>query len=618
MFGPSKTHGPRDPHRQPVGFWMDTLCVPVADEHRGLRSKAIGQMRSIYEAADRVLVLDDRIEQLATSSSICDRVVRLLVSNWHGRLWTLQEGIMAQQLCFQFGDAALTLDELGDEERRQRAEDSPSPGFWHRVSHKLPELLSLPLVFGGDAEKPGVDTLFQALMIVARNRQSSNLEDETVCLATLLRLDPRPLLDIGSKYSSQARDVPTEEREAEARRVCDERMRRLLCTIGLFRKSLIFNRLPRLSTDGFRWAPRSFLGQSGEIEAIDLGRLYEGCEDRASILFTKRGPTSEPNGSCHTAASPDSNTALGLFATHPGIMLHSLSPLLVRTGRFYVRERAHAWFQYRVSLTLSRPEEMARFDSLENEGNRYAIITISAGDCKGDGPIAAVFGVFRGVTEDGMRKFGHLFSAKVEVVDGEGEGLEEQDDGDESDEGAGWEEDDEAEEEQQSCEENGKGGEFRDDGSEQDIAGGVDDGYNQWSDETATCEEESNGDVEEGDGHLEQSDEDFEWSNDNSESNEEAESDEREWSDNSNSLEESKAESEGSGKNTEGVAEQRDEDDSDDDYLLESDGDGEDDKYAVRMGSNNKQANIPDKEPRQEQVVWGKVLFSRNNKWLVI
>ncbi|KAM4064589.1 hypothetical protein HRG_005043 [Hirsutella rhossiliensis] len=490
MFGPWKRHSPRNPRRQPVGFWMDTLCVPVAEEHKDLRSKAIKQMRAIYEAADRVLVLDNRVEQLAVSSSICDRAARLVVSNWQGRLWTLQEGIMAQQLFFQFSDGALALPELEEEEIRQRDKSRPSPGFWHRVSHGLLTLLSIGLIFGSEADVPGVDGLFEALMPVAKNRLTTNLDDETVCLATLLRLDPGPLLGI------------------------------------------------------------------------------------------KR-----------------------LLVGYPGIMLHSLDPSLIRAGRFYVREKAQKWFQYRVSL-IARPEDTAQLDKLGDEGNRQALVMIAAPGDERDGPLAAVFGDLRGVSSDGVRQLRHLCLAKVEVMDW-GEERCDEDGSDESETGGGWQEDDEAEEERNNA--NGTcfgGGENdEDDEEEEEDEEDRDDG----SDEEEVDYHGAEDDAEEDDQNGDNSD----WADTNSDSDSEqmykgAEPEEGE---------------DAVGHGGQDGAKVCEDTDSDDESLLDSDADGEDDRYAALLRSNSKRVGLNGRDreqPRQEQVVFGKVLFSKNNKWCII
>jgi len=53
-----------------------------------------------------------------------------------------------------------------------------------------------------------------------------------------------------------------EEKDAEEKQICDARIEYFLRLVGSFGQSIIFNKLPRLSNDGFGWAPRSFLGQS--------------------------------------------------------------------------------------------------------------------------------------------------------------------------------------------------------------------------------------------------------------------------------------------------------------------------------------------------------------------
>jgi len=189
LFGPLTRHKPRDPHRQPAGFWMDTLCVPVGEAQKDLRRMAILQMRDIYEGADRVLVLDDRVQKLSlTNSPFCDRAVGLIISNWQSRIWTLQEGIMAQQLFIQFSDGVCTLRELQDEEGRRhhgrvttvghsRGTARSSHGaFWHRITRDVLTILSIGLQFApdhDDADTFAPDALFGALIPVAKNRLTS-------------------------------------------------------------------------------------------------------------------------------------------------------------------------------------------------------------------------------------------------------------------------------------------------------------------------------------------------------------------------------------------------------------------------------------------------------------
>jgi hypothetical protein len=119
---------------------------------------------------------------------------------------------MAQQLFFQFRDGALTLKELIDEESRQR--HGSSPWSFHRVSHRLLTILSVGLDFLSREEQPAKHELFEALMPVATNRMTSKMEDETVCLSTLLDVDRRPMLDRShpDRVSYRARSSDTRNR----------------------------------------------------------------------------------------------------------------------------------------------------------------------------------------------------------------------------------------------------------------------------------------------------------------------------------------------------------------------------------------------------------------------
>jgi hypothetical protein len=97
-----------------VPFWIDTLCVPVGEKNhypggdtkRDLRKEAIRQMAEIYRQGDRVLVLDSFILTLPRSADVVDKYLRIHLSTWHHRLWTMQEGQLASRLFFQFRDGA--------------------------------------------------------------------------------------------------------------------------------------------------------------------------------------------------------------------------------------------------------------------------------------------------------------------------------------------------------------------------------------------------------------------------------------------------------------------------------------------------------------------------------
>ncbi|KAH7068492.1 hypothetical protein FB567DRAFT_250319 [Paraphoma chrysanthemicola] len=101
---------------QPIPFWMDTLCVPL---QAPLRKIAIQQMKSIYQEADKVLVLDNALQSASLASDALVNLCRIGFCSWTQRLWTYQEGVLAFRLVFQFRDGSV----MGEDLVRQQEED---------------------------------------------------------------------------------------------------------------------------------------------------------------------------------------------------------------------------------------------------------------------------------------------------------------------------------------------------------------------------------------------------------------------------------------------------------------------------------------------------------------
>jgi hypothetical protein len=219
-----------------VGFWADTLCVPL--QPNDLRIDQIGKMRHIYKDASCVLVLDRWVEEVATTAEISEKFARLYLSNWQHRLWTCQEGAFASTLYFQFHNGQERLTELMEEAGLRN--DGPRKS-------SIPALaLNIPAFNEGKLERFNLSQRVQPILEAVRRRTTTKKKDETVCITTLLGLDPGPILrmDIDSN-----------------RDVCDQRMEKLIAMIETLPQGLIFNKMERLTTAGYRWAPRTFLGQ---------------------------------------------------------------------------------------------------------------------------------------------------------------------------------------------------------------------------------------------------------------------------------------------------------------------------------------------------------------------
>jgi hypothetical protein len=89
------------------GFWIDSLCIPKDPEWRG---KAMSQLRTVYQHAESVLVIDNCIRNASVSKSPEDLALVIYTSPWMGRLWTYQEGILASKLTFDVDDNIFRLD----------------------------------------------------------------------------------------------------------------------------------------------------------------------------------------------------------------------------------------------------------------------------------------------------------------------------------------------------------------------------------------------------------------------------------------------------------------------------------------------------------------------------
>ena len=114
-----------------------------------------------------------------------------------------------------------------------------------------------------------------------RTRQTTRLKDEPICVSTILSLDPSPLLALEKQ---------------------EDRMERFYEIVGRFDPKIIFNNHPRLQTDGYRWAPESFLQQ-----VPDPIIMREGGTEEIPLA------TLRPNGG-------------GLFVQFPGFKLHNFEP----------------------------------------------------------------------------------------------------------------------------------------------------------------------------------------------------------------------------------------------------------------------------------------------------
>ena len=233
-----------------IAIWIDTLCVPLEQEGRRL---ALMQLHEVYQKADRVLVLDGELQKATLQSDLEERVVRICVSGWMRRLWTLEEGVIGRpKLNFQFLEGSMPLPLL-------MSSLHYTVGFnaLRFLGHYLPASLSGTPPGGWTAGLEPKDQYDRGaevarLLLAVQYRTTSKIEDETICFAHLLKIGAGPLI-----------------KETTA----NGRMRAFLQQLGELRvplpAHLVFTKEPKLKHSGFRWAPTSFT----VIQQRDVPRL---------------------------------------------------------------------------------------------------------------------------------------------------------------------------------------------------------------------------------------------------------------------------------------------------------------------------------------------------------
>lgn len=233
----------------PVPFWFDTICFPLQpDEGYQL---AMQKMKATYEDADKVLVVDASLrcvdESLLTNAEC---MVRIGFTGWMRRLWTLQEGILAKNLQFQFANRAFDIDRAYEEYFQEdwTTEMMPKWAESNALSICVATLVQEIRMITPEDPVNWISTVARGLAF----RSTSVSTDEAICLAVLLSLDMRSILS-----------VPGEKRMQQAWKLMGE--------AGIVHPNALFTGSAKLETDGFKWAPKSLLdAQNSELYAENV------------------------------------------------------------------------------------------------------------------------------------------------------------------------------------------------------------------------------------------------------------------------------------------------------------------------------------------------------------
>ncbi|KAI7971182.1 hypothetical protein EIK77_006998 [Talaromyces pinophilus] len=265
-----------------LSFWMDTLCIPVQEEHREIRHMAITSMKQIYENAFRVLVLDGEM-QASLQGTPTEAFMRISLSPWTRRLWTLQEAVCAQQLYVKFADGIFDVHaeweksinvntrKLGgwaDPRRRQNFYRLPPAEarsiYWKFRALRVnvvdkPEYKMIGMKITREIEYADrvIEKRCAAIMqayVAANYRSTSRKEDQFICMASLLGWD-----------LSLLRGVPF-----------GKRMHALLSTETHLPQGLLFMTGPRMTEPGWTWAVSQFGSSRAFNITASLGDIMPG------------------------------------------------------------------------------------------------------------------------------------------------------------------------------------------------------------------------------------------------------------------------------------------------------------------------------------------------------
>jgi Heterokaryon incompatibility protein (HET) len=292
-------------------FWIDTLCVPTQPERE--RCLAIASLRDIYRRANKVLVLNAELGKVSCNVSDQELSIRIASAPWWRRLWTLQEGALANELWFQFADGAVNAKSLLD--KNHNVGSSPMSRDWNaanQISHEAVDCLWKLCLLKSEPPAETIRHIFEYV----NWRSTSKRSDETICLGTLLNLDVTALIDTPQ----------------------DQRMKAFILMQKRFPAISLF--MPehhvRIEDEGFRWAPKSFVFRRGGISAYQRKTIETisdreeplGLADERLALADERGLHSEYFGfRIDLSRSPQDKTQL-LFSDESDNSWYILNPAM--------------------------------------------------------------------------------------------------------------------------------------------------------------------------------------------------------------------------------------------------------------------------------------------------
>lgn len=240
-------------------FWLDTICFPIEEGRE--QEAAMRLMKDTYEKASAVLVLDSSTLALSTTDMNGDVeiLMRIWRSRWTTRLWTLQEGALAQRLFVQFANGPYDVQE-GIKRIQKNANMSIEYTVMSTILVAFLELRVFHIPTMSTEQK--LTAISRALQF----RATSVETDEPLCLSTLLGFDTQEIMATPPK----------------------ERMQRFWNSMSGIPPDILFLNRSKLSEGRYKWAPRSFLRVEADIPS-QIGSLTYHDHTESVARLTNNG-----------------------------------------------------------------------------------------------------------------------------------------------------------------------------------------------------------------------------------------------------------------------------------------------------------------------------------------
>lgn len=249
------------PDGKRVLFWIDTLCIPSHTMHCDTEQiKAMNLMRRTYQKGRIVLVLDKRLlnKDLMNNPSL-DGLFKVLCSQWTRRLWTLQEGAFTESLIIACRDK----EKVGFFNVDSAVSSMKNEAVDARYLSLRNDILHRWYTIRAQATLSPKDFLY-AIYPSLGFRTTGTLEDEALSLGVL--------------FNFEITEIAKEEGQ-------DGRMEKFWSMFDEVPISIIMLEERKLETDGFRWAPRSFMRDNESIVRNNRNQLMHSNPARR----TERG-----------------------------------------------------------------------------------------------------------------------------------------------------------------------------------------------------------------------------------------------------------------------------------------------------------------------------------------